>query len=122
MSAARRILVVDDQRPVAEMLLAVLRGEGFDVRVCMDPRLALQRAMAFAPDLIILDLVMPEVSGQDLLRSLREADVTARTPVLLMTAYHSAAEKLNLEPRNNVELMEKPFDIEDLVVRVRSLL
>lgn len=122
MPQARRVLVVDDQRPVAEMLLAVLRGEGFEVRVCVEAERAVQRAVAFEPDLIILDLVMQGQSGTEVLRELRATPATAQTPVLMVTAYHSAAEQLQLHPADGVQLMEKPFDIEDLLERVEGML
>lgn len=122
MGEAKRILVVDDQRPVAEMLLAVLRGEGYEARVCVDPERAVQRAESFEPHLIILDLVMPGLSGADVLQQIRAMPTTAQVPVLLVTAYHSAAELLQTQLAKGVQLMEKPFDIEELVAKVREML
>ncbi|MBI4492909.1 MAG: response regulator [Chloroflexi bacterium] len=122
MDEAQRILVIDDQRPVAEMLLAVLQELGYEVRVCVDAERAVQRALAFQPHLVILDLVMPGLSGKDVLRELRAQPATAQTPVLLVTAYHAAAEQLQAHPGEGVQILEKPFDIEALVARVRQMI
>src|SRR5687768_109647 len=103
------------------MLLAVLQEEGFEVRVCVDPHRVVQRATAFQPHLVILDLVMPDLSGADLLKELRATPEVAETPILLVTAYPSAAERLEGQPLDRVAFLEKPFDVDALVERVQSM-
>lgn len=122
MAEAKRILVVDDQRPVAEMLLAVLKEEGFDVRVCVDSGRAVARASSFQPHLVILDLVMPGLSGRDVLKDLRSTVENAHTPVLLVTAYPSAAALFQANHVEGVEFLSKPFDVDELVDKIRGML
>lgn len=122
MAGPRRILVVDDQRPVADLLKAVFRAEGFEVQVCVDAESAVSQALASQPDLILLDLVMPGRTGADILRELRSLPATSSTPVLLVTGYLAAAYRMDILQLGAVKLLGKPFDIEELVAAARELL
>jgi DNA-binding response OmpR family regulator len=117
----KRVLVVDDQRPVADMLLAVLREEGFDVQVCVAADEASQQALIYQPHLVILDLVMPQRSGADVLRELRSRHETAHIPILLVTAFPSAQKHVAANHEDGVQFMNKPFDIDELTERVRQM-
>lgn len=121
MAQAKRVLVIEDQATVADMLLAVLADEGFEARACLDPSQALSDTLAFRPDLIILDVVMPGVSGGEVLRQIRTTPGSATTPVLVLTAYHAAADQLLAEGQAGLEVVDKPFDLEELMSKIRQM-
>src|ERR1700680_3855828 len=82
-SRAPRVLVVEDDEDIAQALQRSLRMEGYEVRSAADGRMALEQGRSFAPDLVILDLGLPEVDGLEVARSLRADD---DVPILILTA------------------------------------
>jgi len=82
-SRAPRVLVVEDDEDIAQALQRSLRMEGYEVRSAADGRIALEQGRSFAPDLVILDLGLPEVDGLEVARSLRADD---DVPILILTA------------------------------------
>lgn len=85
MTPGRRVLLVEDDRFLRRAGEAALRQRGFSVRVAADGEEALQKVQAEVPDLILLDLLMPKVTGIEVLRALRAADATRAIPVLILT-------------------------------------
>jgi CheY-like chemotaxis protein len=83
LSRAARVLVVEDDEDIAQALQRTLRMEGYEVRAASDGRIALEEGRAFVPDLVILDLGLPEIDGLDVARSLRADD---DIPILILTA------------------------------------
>jgi two-component system alkaline phosphatase synthesis response regulator PhoP len=115
----KKIMVVDDKPELRTLLKSYLTQEGFDVAVAPDGREALFVARREKPDLIILDLMMPEMSGYDFLRAYsREAD----TPVIILTARLEENDKvLGLELGAD-DYVTKPFSPRELTARVRAVL
>jgi DNA-binding response OmpR family regulator len=115
----KKIMVVDDKLELRTLLKSYLTQEGFDVAVASDGREALFVARREKPDLIILDLMMPEMSGYDFLRTYsREAD----TPVIILTARLEENDKvLGLELGAD-DYVTKPFSPRELTARVRAVL
>ncbi len=115
----KKIMVVDDKPELRTLLKSYLTQEGFDVAVACDGREALFVARREKPDLIILDLMMPEMSGYDFLRThSREAD----TPVIILTARLEENDKvLGLELGAD-DYVTKPFSPRELTARVRAVL
>jgi two-component system alkaline phosphatase synthesis response regulator PhoP len=115
----KKIMVVDDKPELRTLLKSYLTQEGFDVAVASDGREALFVARREKPDLIILDLMMPEMSGYDFLRAYsREAD----TPVIILTARLEENDKvLGLELGAD-DYVTKPFSPRELTARVRAVL
>jgi DNA-binding response OmpR family regulator len=115
----KKIMVVDDKPELRTLLKSYLTQEGFDVAVASDGREALFVARREKPDLIILDLMMPEMSGYDFLRTYsREAD----TPVIILTARLEENDKvLGLELGAD-DYVTKPFSPRELTARVRAVL
>jgi two-component system alkaline phosphatase synthesis response regulator PhoP len=115
----KKIMVVDDKPELRTLLKSYLTQEGFDVAVAPDGREALFVARREKPDLIILDLMMPEMSGYDFLRTYsREAD----TPVIILTARLEENDKvLGLELGAD-DYVTKPFSPRELTARVRAVL
>ena len=118
-SMRQKILVVDDDPSLAEMLTIVLRGEGFDTAVLRDGGQALAAVRALRPDLVLLDLMLPGINGIDLCRVLR-AD--SNVPIVMLTAKTDTVDVvLGLESGAD-DYIVKPFRPKELVARVRARL
>lgn len=118
----QRILVVDDEADTVELVSFNLRNAGFDTSHAEDGAEALKKAKAAAPDLIILDVMLPEVDGLEVCKLLRRDPATARIPVLMLTAKAGEIDRvLGLELGAN-DYLTKPFSPRELVLRVKNLL
>jgi CheY-like chemotaxis protein len=123
-TAAPRILVVDDTPALLDLIRECLEAEGFYVRTCLESKNALQMAREDPPDVIMLDVVMPEVSGWEVLAMLRTDPAFARTPVIVCTAYVAQAMGRLAElkgPDQHLGLLPKPFELEELIEVVESV-
>ena len=118
-TTARPILVVDDDRKIVALVRAYLEREGFTVIAAHDGREALHQARAEDPALIVLDLMLPEVDGYEVMRLLR-AD--SQVPVLMLTARSSLPERIIGLERGADDYLPKPFSPAELVVRVKAVL
>ena len=115
----RPILVVDDDRKIVALVRAYLEREGFTVVAAYDGRQALSRARAEDPALIVLDLMLPELDGYEVMRLLRaDTDV----PVLMLTARSSLPERIIGLEKGADDYLPKPFSPAELVVRVKAIL
>ncbi len=118
-SEGERILVVDDEPFIRDLLSAALRFEGFDVEVAASGREALQLAQPGRYDLVMLDVMMPDLEGTEVCRRLRDSGVAV--PVVFLTARDSTEDKvLGLGMAD--DYVTKPFSLEELVARVRAIL
>ena len=115
----RPILVVDDDRKIVALVRAYLEREGFTVITAYDGREALSQARAEDPALIVLDLMLPELDGYEVMRLLRaDTDV----PVLMLTARSSLPERIIGLEKGADDYLPKPFSPAELVVRVKAVL
>ena len=115
----KKILVVDDEKRIVDILKAYLEKEGYAAIAAYDGRLALDLARSQSPDLIILDLMLPEVSGWDVCRELRrESDI----PIIMLTARDDITEKIVGLEIGADDYVSKPFDPKEIVSRVRAVL
>ena len=118
-TTTRPILVVDDDRKIVALVRAYLEREGFTVITAYDGRAALRQARAEDPALIVLDLMLPEVDGFEVMRLLRaDSDV----PVLMLTARSSLPERIIGLEKGADDYLPKPFSPAELVVRVKAVL
>jgi len=116
---ASTILVVDDEKKIVEILKGYLEREGYQVITAYDGRAALDLARSNSPDLIILDLMLPEVSGWDVCRELRrKSDV----PIIMLTARDDTTDKIIGLELGADDYVTKPFDPKEIVSRVRAVL
>ena len=116
-----KILVVDDEPELLQALRVRLASEGFACETASNGREALERIKAQRPDLIILDLIMPEVSGYEVCRQLQDDPQTAHLPVIVLTAVPQRAIVQTAE-LGAATILHKPFDTAILLATVRHLL
>jgi DNA-binding response OmpR family regulator len=121
MSGDARILVVDDVPQNVRLLEAVLTSRGYDVICATDGGVALELAESAKPDLVLLDVVMPQMDGYAVCRRLRESEETAVLPVVMVTA-SQGPEKTKAIEAGADDLIAKPLNHDELLARVRSLL
>jgi class 3 adenylate cyclase len=117
-----RILVVDDQRANVEMLAGVLRARGYEVLTATDGEAAFGQVRAGNPDLVISDILMPQMDGYELCRRLRREPATTLLPVILLTSLDPLQERVNGIDAGADDFLSKPVNWDELFARVRSLL
>lgn len=115
-----RVLIVDDEPEIGRLLGLILRGAGFEVAAVEGGRAALAHLAAAATDLVLLDVIMPELDGFETLSRIRETPATATLPVLMLTASAGAADRARAESLGANDFIAKPFDPADVVERVRA--
>ncbi|MET0864858.1 MAG: response regulator transcription factor [Nakamurella sp.] len=115
-----RVLVVDDEQTLSELVGLALRYEGWEVRTAADGMSAIAAAREFRPDLVVLDVMLPDIDGLEVLRRLR-ADIE-RMPVLFLTARDDVTDRIAGLTAGGDDYVTKPFSIEELVLRLRALL
>lgn len=116
------VLVVEDEDALATLLDYNLMKEGFRVERAADGEEALLRVSEEPPDLVILDWMLPKVSGVEVCRQLRAGAETRRTPVLMLTARGEEADKVRGLDTGADDYVVKPFAMSELVARIRALL
>jgi two-component system OmpR family response regulator len=115
-----RILVVDDEANIAELIAMALRYEGFEVRAAHTGTKAVSAAQEFRPDAVVLDIMLPDFDGLEVLRRMRatEPDV----PVVFLTARDAVEDRVAGLTAGGDDYVTKPFSLEELVARLRGLL
>jgi two-component system, OmpR family, response regulator len=120
--AAAKVLVVDDEQSITDLLAMALRYEGLDVRVAHTAREALERVDDFRPHLMVLDVMLPDLSGFEVMQRVARDRPSSPVPVLFLTARDALDDKLRGFTLGGDDYMTKPFSIEELIVRVRAIL
>jgi two-component system KDP operon response regulator KdpE len=116
---AERVLVVDDDETIRRTLRINLRARGYEVEEVASGRDALSTLEDAPPDLVILDLGLPDVDGVEVLRRLRR---TSRVPVVVLSARHQSDDKVEALDEGADDYVTKPFGMDELMARVRSAL
>ena len=115
-----RLLVVDDEPNIRELLSASLRYAGFEVETAADGQQALALAESYRPDLLVLDVMMPGLDGFGVVRRLRQAG--RRTPVVFLTARDAAEDKVSGLTLGGDDYVTKPFSLDEVLARIRAVL
>ena len=118
-SEARTILVVEDEKAIADIISAYLEKEGFTVSWAKDGAEGLSKFRSKSPDLVVLDLMLPFISGEKVIASIRE---TSSLPVIMLTAKSSESDIVAGLDLGADDYITKPFSIRELVARVKALL
>ncbi|MBI2832165.1 MAG: response regulator transcription factor [Chloroflexi bacterium] len=115
----KKILVVDDEKRIVDIIKAYLEREGYQVLAAYDGKSALEQARREHPDLLVLDLMLPEITGWDVCRTLRkESDV----PIIMLTARDETTDKIVGLELGADDYVTKPFDPKELVSRIKAVL
>ncbi|MGM9949903.1 MAG: response regulator transcription factor [Lysinibacillus sp.] len=114
----KRILIVEDEARIARVISLELKHEGYAVEIADNGKDAINLALEEEWDLILLDVMLPEMSGFEVLRRLRMQD--EQTPVILLTARNSVFDKVNGLDHGANDYITKPFEMEELLARIRS--
>lgn len=118
----KRVVVVDDDRTISQAVRDLLAPEGFAVDCPPDPRAALVDAIREVPDLVILDVNMPGMTGWEFCAILRRQSATREVPVLFLTGRSEVKDRITAMQLGGSDFLAKPFRVEELRKKVRSLL
>ena len=116
------ILVIDDEKDILDLVEYNLKDTGFKVLVCTEGRKGLQMARDHKPDLIVLDLMLPEMDGKDVCKQLKKDKDTENIPVLMLTAKTSELDRVVGLELGADDYVTKPFSPRELVLRVKNIL
>jgi two-component system response regulator MprA len=117
-----KVLVVDDEENIIELIRLGLRYEGFEVEVASNGEQALMLAQRVSPDLIILDVMMPGIDGLEVCRRLRHNPTTNDIPVLMLTAKDEVSDRILGLQTGADDYLTKPFDFYELLERIKAIL
>lgn len=114
-----RALITDDEDSISQLIAMALRYEGWDVRTSATGQGALEAIREFSPDVAVLDIMLPDIDGMQVLSRLRSQGVTV--PVLFLTALDSVDDRINGLTAGGDDYVVKPFSLEELIARLRGL-
>jgi DNA-binding response OmpR family regulator len=117
-----KILIVDDEKDLVESIEYNLKKEGFSASKAYDGQAGLKSAREKLPDLIILDLMLPEISGTDVCKILKKEERTANIPIIMLTAKTSQIDKIIGLEIGADDYLTKPFDMRELLARIKAIL
>jgi two-component system OmpR family response regulator len=115
-----RVLVVDDEQNITELIATAMRYEGFDVQTAATGRQALDAIATFRPHLVLLDVMLPDLDGFEVARRVRQEG--RRVPIVFLTAKDATEDKVRGLTLGGDDYVTKPFSLEELLARVRAVL
>ena len=119
---ASRILLVDDEPDILEALRVRILSAGFDCQTARNGREGLELVARWHPDLVIADLLMPEVNGYELVKQLKANPATAAIPIIVVTAVPEYSRQQRAQDLAGARVLSKPFDSRTLLTNIRDLL
>jgi two-component system KDP operon response regulator KdpE len=114
-----RILIIDDEKQIRRLLKVALTGHGYELEEAVSGQDGLNKAAVFRPDLVILDLGLPDLDGLEVLRRLRE---WSQTPVIILSVREQEKDKINALDNGADDYVTKPFGMGELLARIRAAL
>ena len=121
MTTKKKILVVDDEDDILTFLGLVLQEKGYEVLKAGGGQEALTQAQMAKPDLVLLDIMMPEMDGWEVLKLLRVDEATAKVPVAMLSARTDAQDRVQGLQEGAVDYIFKPFSLQDLLNKIESI-
>jgi DNA-binding response OmpR family regulator len=121
-SVQAKVLVVDDTEANVKLVRALLRGAGYEVATAASGTEALLVAASENPDLILLDIMLPDLTGFEICQRLRAAPETRQTPIIFLTALHEMEDHMKAMDVGGDDVLTKPINKLELLTRVKSLL
>ncbi|HEU4973743.1 MAG TPA: response regulator transcription factor [Baekduia sp.] len=121
-SESHRVLVVDDEPNIADVISMALRYQGFTVESAGDGRSALEAVATFKPDLLVLDVMLPDMEGFEIARRLSADRGGGHVPIVFLTARDATEDKIRGLTMGGDDYVTKPFSLEELVARIRTIL
>ena len=118
----QKILIVEDNELNLKLFCDLLRAHGFEVEPVRDGREALERARGFEPELVVMDIQMPHISGLELIEQMKQEDALAPVPVLAVTAYAAKGDEERIRDAGAEGYVSKPISVMKFVEAVRALL
>ncbi|MBQ3089371.1 MAG: response regulator transcription factor [Oscillospiraceae bacterium] len=114
-----KVLIVEDDHNIAQLLQLYLEKEGFETRTAADGGKGVELFRSFQPDLVLLDLMLPVLDGWGVLRKIRETD---KTPVIMLTAKGETSDKVSGLEQGADDYIVKPFEMKEVLARIRAVL
>lgn len=121
MSKGKKILVIDDEPDVTELIEYKLSNEGFDVRTSNNPLQVITELKEYLPDLIILDIMMPELDGLQVCRMIRSNSALKHIPIIFLTARGEIEHRVEGLEAGADDYLGKPFNTRELILRINSI-
>ena len=118
---SKKILVVDDEDDILHFLELVLREKGYDVATASGGHEALTKAQLEQPNLILLDIMMPQMDGWEVLKLLRVDEETADIPVAMLSARTEAKDRVQGLQEGAIDYICKPFSLQDLLLKIETI-
>jgi CheY-like chemotaxis protein len=115
---AKTVLVVEDKASLTQMLQFLFLSKGLSVQIAFNGKEALEKAVSIIPSLILMDIMMPEMDGFEVLEKLKEDPATSRIPVIMLTARKSREDMQRAKDLGAVEYITKPFKAVEVVDKV----
>ena len=121
MSVRRKVFVVEDNELNLKLFCDLLAAHGFEVEPMRDGHDAVARARAFAPDLIVMDIQLPDISGLELIEAMKADPVLAATPIMAVTAYAAKGDEERIREAGAEAYVSKPITVSQFLAAVHSL-
>ncbi len=118
----RVILIVDDLPDNLRVLSAALSGQGFQIRCAKSGAIALMAVQTTCPDLILLDIKMPDMDGYEVCQRLKASESTCDTPIIFLSALDDVFDKVKAFNLGGADYITKPFQVEEVLIRVKHQL
>ncbi|HUJ43522.1 MAG TPA: response regulator transcription factor [Opitutaceae bacterium] len=119
---SKKILIVDDEPDVVDLVSYHLKARGYQVQTVLDPNSSIGTARSYSPDLVILDIMMPDLNGIQICRILRADSKLKNVPIVFLTAKGEEADRITGFETGCDDYICKPFSIKELILRVQSIL
>ena len=114
-----RVLIIEDDANIAELIRLYLEKDGFDVSLASDGRQGVDTFFKFRPDIVLLDIMLPEMDGWEVCREIRKSD---KTPIIMLTAKDETADKVTGLELGADDYISKPFDMKEVIARIHAVL